>query len=76
LAVDGSRSGILRCVEIDEGFKSPILHLKPFATDREWLFSLKLWRQTDARRARAACPCLQANSQRIIRRRKSKYGLQ
>ena len=41
LASAGSRSGILPCVEIAEGFKSPILHLRPSATDRRWLFSFR-----------------------------------
>jgi hypothetical protein len=27
-----------------QGFKSPILHFWPFAEDRKWLFSSKLWR--------------------------------
>jgi hypothetical protein len=42
LAIDGSRRGIPLCVEIAEGFKSPILHLKPFASDRKWLYLLEL----------------------------------
>jgi hypothetical protein len=37
LVIDGSRNSVGRCVGIGGGFKSPILHLKPLATDRKWL---------------------------------------
>jgi hypothetical protein len=45
LASAGSRNAIRDCVEFRQGFKSPILHSKPFARDRKWPFSLKLRRQ-------------------------------
>jgi hypothetical protein len=40
LAEAASRSKISTCVEIRQGFKSPILHLKPLARDHKWLYLL------------------------------------
>ena len=41
LAIGRSRNAIRACVEFLQGFKSPILHSKPFASDRKWLFALE-----------------------------------
>src|ERR1700733_2442985 len=39
-----------------QGFKSPILHLKPLAINRKWLFALHLLRRTNAERIGAVAP--------------------
>jgi hypothetical protein len=40
-----------------QGFKSPILHFKPFVSDRKWLFSLELRKASVARRTGAGLGC-------------------
>src|SRR5579862_979941 len=64
--LDGSRSGTVLYIEVRLGFKSPILHSKPFANCRKWLFLLELWKHAKARRTGVTSPCLRENARRIL----------